>query len=882
MTRLNISSNNFHEQDLSMFGHLINLESLWINNNNQERINQGVYNRFKGSLEPLKNLNKLRELNISNTDIDSGLEHLPKSADLDLTIYYSAQKRPRSKVKEIAEQLDFFANKKNWKEFGFNPEEIKQWITAGAIINDAKFVAWLRDIKKYTPEWIANNKENYQVLSKRFEYYGLCKECQQPNTGRQWCQPCNTSRLEKDFNKWTSKNPVVDEFIKNHQLKALAGSQMLEWIPYERLKDIRHLADGGFSRIYRARWLDMGHIESWDAQKNRWQRRLDYAENDCGEVILKSLNNSQSITTRFLKEIANHKLFDNYLIARCFGISQDPVTKDYLMVMEYMKEGNLRQFLQNKYCPDFGKKLFQLQKIAKGLNAIHEQGLVHRDFHSGNILISHDICYITDLGLCRPANETNREKIYGVLPYVAPEVLKGEQYTQASDIYSFGIMAYELFANSYPYRDYNNDSILAFRVCEGLRPNLDSVKAPQLLKNLISKCWNANPEQRPMAEELEKILLDWYMEVLYKKNTEFYQQYQEIKGTREFNNNPTYKTYPSVVYTSRLLPIKEITRLLHSSNNLQTKASELNTQLIKIQELAKEINAIEEQKSAWETKAEQKYNDLKKALKLAFEKSDELEKIVTDNQLIISEEMKELLKSKLIEVKELKARVNELEAKDKIAWQALKEKKSQLEKELNKMKSDCLKKAGNYGKEKLQEKLTKLLRFQVDITISNALSASDGKEEIIKKLVDKTLMVKDELNNLCQRQEEITQLAMQLENTVIRQGEKQLTQIVTNINVGDINNEKGYVLIGNQINNTDLSYSNTKEPTNQELTTSRTKRQLSISSITELSREENKIIKLDEELERKSQAEPMEIEENDQQTAQILQQNPYPNQGGKP
>jgi len=126
------------------------------------------------------------------------------------------------------------------------------------------------------------------------------------------------------------------------------------------------------------------------------------------------------------------------------------------------------------------------------LNAIHEKGLVHRDFHAGNILIRRSFdysdCYITDLGLSRPADESDRGKVYGVLPYVAPEVLRGELYTQASDIYSFGIVAYELFANSFPYREYAHDFLLALRICEGLRPNLDDVKIPQLLKDLISKC----------------------------------------------------------------------------------------------------------------------------------------------------------------------------------------------------------------------------------------------------------------------------------------------------------------------------------------------------------------------------------------------------------
>ncbi|CAG8849280.1 19844_t:CDS:2, partial [Gigaspora margarita] len=119
------------------------------------------------------------------------------------------------------------------------------------------------------------------------------------------------------------------------------------------------------------------------------------------DVVLKSLNNSQNITWEFLTEIANTKLVDSGSssvsdVVKCYGISQDPITKNYVMVMKYMAEGNLRQYLQQKGKEmDLEKKLFALQGIALGLGKIHNQSLVHCDFHSGNILGRK----ITDLGL---------------------------------------------------------------------------------------------------------------------------------------------------------------------------------------------------------------------------------------------------------------------------------------------------------------------------------------------------------------------------------------------------------------------------------------------------------------------------------------------------
>jgi len=164
------------------------------------------------------------------------------------------------------------------------------------------------------------------------------------------------------------------------------------------------------------------------------------------------------------------------------------------MVMHYMSKGNLREYLSKNYQQlNFENKLQQLNQITQGLCSIHEANLIHQDFHSGNVLNDLQNNYvfslISDLGLSRPVSEAKQGKLYGVLPYVAPEILKGEPYTQSSDIYSFGIMTYELLTNTYPYADLNlDDTSLALKICQGLRPNLEQVRTPQLLKDLIIRC----------------------------------------------------------------------------------------------------------------------------------------------------------------------------------------------------------------------------------------------------------------------------------------------------------------------------------------------------------------------------------------------------------
>ena len=112
--------------------------------------------------------------------------------------------------------------------------------------------------------------------------------------------------------------------------------------------------------------------------------------------------------------------------------------------MSYAKEGSLRKCLSNIVKFKWQDKLQLLKKIILGLKVIHQSNLAHCDLHDGNILISdnYNEIYIIDLGLCKPVSNSQdadnmSNNIYGVLPYMAPEILRNKPYTTASDIYSF-------------------------------------------------------------------------------------------------------------------------------------------------------------------------------------------------------------------------------------------------------------------------------------------------------------------------------------------------------------------------------------------------------------------------------------------------------------
>src|SRR5437868_11460261 len=195
-----------------------------------------------------------------------------------------------------------------------------------------------------------------------------------------------------------------------------------------------------------------------------------------------------------------------------------------MMVLKYCKDGDMRKYLDQSDTKNYEKKIEELYYIARGLLDIHNAGKVHKDFHSGNILLKDNIAYISDLGMCQPANnEAKKEGIYGVLPYIAPEVLRGYQYTKAADIYSFGIVMNEFMSEETPYNNIPHDHILAVKICKALRPKI-SEDTPKLLADLIIKCLDAKSDNRPTAKELYQILYKWWGYEIDDKNSKLYSQ----------------------------------------------------------------------------------------------------------------------------------------------------------------------------------------------------------------------------------------------------------------------------------------------------------------------------------------------------------------------
>src|SRR5213080_4477662 len=183
---------------------------------------------------------------------------------------------------------------------------------------------------------------------------------------------------------------------------------------------------------------------------------------------------------------------------------------------------------------------------------------IHHDLHSGNIF-SYNIwnSFIGDLGLCQQVvdKKDNPNKIFGVIPYQAPEVLSKKPYTKKSDIYSFGMIMWEFTTGKKPFYDRPHNHHLILDILKGKRPQITD-DTPEFYAKLMKKCWDHNPENRPTAEEIWDCFYKYWKigttkeEIIKLAETK---RQEIIKSEKFLSDTMNYKHHPESFYTSRLL-----------------------------------------------------------------------------------------------------------------------------------------------------------------------------------------------------------------------------------------------------------------------------------------------------------------------------------------
>lgn len=190
------------------------------------------------------------------------------------------------------------------------------------------------------------------------------------------------------------------------------------------------------------------------------------------------------------------------------------------IIMELAQKGSLAELLQksqNGLADDIYDNTIRqiiLIGIARGMMYLHEHKIIHRDLKPGNILLDEDFHpHITDFGLSKlseSSSSISQSQQCGTIAYMAPEVIEGNKYSGKADVYSFGILMYEVITDLTPYPELNKGKITVFKFTNMIINNdhRPSFKFPikKSIKKLIERCWSKNPSDRPTFEDIFKKL----------------------------------------------------------------------------------------------------------------------------------------------------------------------------------------------------------------------------------------------------------------------------------------------------------------------------------------------------------------------------------------
>lgn len=271
-----------------------------------------------------------------------------------------------------------------------------------------------------------------------------------------------------------------------------------EWtIDLRRLNMGMAFAQGAFGKLYR------GTYNGEDVAIKILERPENSAEK------------AQFMEQQFQQEVMMLATLKHRNIVRFIGACRKPLV--WCIVTEYAKGGSVRQFLNRRENRAVPLKLAvkQALDVARGMAYVHGLGFIHRDLKSDNLLISADKSIkIADFGVARIEVQTEgMTPETGTYRWMAPEMIQHRPYTQKVDVYSFGIVLWELIAGSLPFQNMTAVQAAFAVVNKGVRPIIPS-DCPPVLAEIMTRCWDANPEVRPPFAEIVTMLENAEVEIL--------------------------------------------------------------------------------------------------------------------------------------------------------------------------------------------------------------------------------------------------------------------------------------------------------------------------------------------------------------------------------
>ena len=260
----------------------------------------------------------------------------------------------------------------------------------------------------------------------------------------------------------------------------------------DRYEIIRSIGEGGMANVY------LGYDTILD-------------RNVAIKVLRGDLSNDEKFVRRFQREALSASSLSHPNIVEMYDVGEDDGL--YYIVMEYVEGKTLKQLLKKRGSLTISEAIDIMLQITDGIAHAHDSYIIHRDIKPQNIMIQDDgQIKITDFGIAMALNSTQltqTNSVMGSVHYLPPEQASGKGSTIKSDIYSIGIIFYELLTGSLPFRGDNAVEIALKHMKEPL-PSLmkEDSSTPQSIQNIILRSTAKNPKNRyNNANEMHRDLL---------------------------------------------------------------------------------------------------------------------------------------------------------------------------------------------------------------------------------------------------------------------------------------------------------------------------------------------------------------------------------------
>ena len=265
----------------------------------------------------------------------------------------------------------------------------------------------------------------------------------------------------------------------------------------DRYQIIKSIGEGGMANVYLA----------YDTILDR---------NVAVKVLRGDLANDEKFVKRFQREALSASSLSNPNIVEVYDVGED--NGEYYIVMEYVEGKHLKNLLKKRGKLTVAEVIDILLQITNGLSVAHDSYIIHRDIKPQNILIlENGLVKITDFGIAVAMNSTQltqTNSVMGSVHYLPPEQASGKGATLQSDIYSIGIMMYELLTGKLPFKGDNAVEIALKHLKEPMPSIRDELPdLPQSVENIILRATAKNPKNRyadarEMNEDLKTCLTE--------------------------------------------------------------------------------------------------------------------------------------------------------------------------------------------------------------------------------------------------------------------------------------------------------------------------------------------------------------------------------------